>query len=329
MFLWAASLVGLPGVQDREVGALYERLRPSLAILGDALRPTGAAALVDAQQGLFLAHLDAVQGETVQARIGGWRVSLHVVGDDARTRMCVLQLPQGSPVPDAPALGLAPTAPATGAKVCIVLADRGLPATFVGGQKIVVDRDRKLAMLASEIRFEGSPDLVGGALVVNFDGKLVGSMGATVAQPGRSSAISLKQLDAVRKSLSGSMMLPQGFRPGLLTVAYSPSLTLFRRSVGGLIGDGHRPEYAALGIQVGDAPGGGAMIRTVQSGSPAARSGIKPNDILLAIGDHPITRQFDFVQSMLAFRPGERTTLRIRHDGTELAVDVTFAKMQG
>ncbi len=240
--------------------------------------------------------------------------------------MVVLALRSGSPTSIGPALTVADAELSSGTKVCILLADRGLPATFVGGQQLLLRGEKKFALPSSEIRFEGSPDLVGGSLVVSFDGKLIGAMGATVAQPGRSSAISLKALNDVRRGLAGGVMQFQGFRPGMLTVAYSPTLTLFRRSVGGLVTEGHHPEYAALGFQVGDAPGGGAVVKFVMPDTPASRSGVKVGDILLSMGDHPIARQFDFVQALLSFRPGDRTTLRVRHDGTEAPVEVTFAK---
>lgn len=328
MYLWAVNgLSYFPA--DRTIDALFERLRPSLAILGDDRRTTGAAALVDSQKGLYLAHTDAVQGDTVQARIGEWRVSLKVQGEDERTGLVILALRSGSPANLGPALAVADTEPAPGTKVCILLSDRGLPATFVGGQQFMLrGTERKFALPSSEIRFEGSPELVGGSLVVSVDGRLIGAMGATVARPGRASSISLPTLNDVRRGLAGGMMRPQEFRPGSLTVAYSPTLVLFRRSVGGLVSDGHRPEYAGLGFQVGDAPGGGAVVKGIFPNTPASRSGIRVGDILLAMGDHPISRQYDFVQALLTFRPGDRTTLRIRHDGTESTVEVTLAKTQ-
>ena len=83
MSLWAVESLG--PAQAVAVQSLLDRLRPSLAILGDPRRPTGAATLLDAEQGLFVAHRDAVQGDTVDARLSDGRLRLKVLSRDART----------------------------------------------------------------------------------------------------------------------------------------------------------------------------------------------------------------------------------------------------
>ncbi len=322
MFWWVASPLVLGHTQNAEVLDLLQRLRPSLAYLGDVRHPTGAAALVDTEKGLYLAHTDAVEGDTVQGKVGDWRVSLRVLGEDPRTGLVVLGLKGGAPREIGPALEISADDPQPGTKVCVLVADGGLMGTYVGGQRLM-SFDNKPIVPASEIRFEAPRGLVGGALVVTFEGKLVGTMGATVASPGRSSSISMKALGDVRRGLIREKI---DFRPGPLTLAFSPSLTLFRRSVAGLVTDSHRPDYAALGIQVGDTPGLGAIIRRVVGDSPAARARVQVNDVLLAVGDHPIHRQYDFLQAMLAYHPGDRIVLRILHDGVERRVEVVLAR---
>ena len=316
-----------PFAQNRAVEALLDRLRPSLAYLGDVRRPTGAAALVDAEQGLFLAHVDAVQGDTVQARVGEWRVSLRVLGEDARTGLVILRLRSDAPASMGEAIPVADEAPTPGSKICVLLANGGVVGTFVGNPQIVIE-GRKPAIPASELRFENPPQFVGGALVMTFEGKLLGTMGATVAR--NSSAITLRALKEVKKGLSQQgFNPPQAFLPAPLTVAYTPNLTLIRRSVAGLISpqNNHRPVYAVLGVLVdGDAPGGGAIIRQIVPDGPVGRAGIKTNDVLLAVGDRPIRTRYDFLQATLALDPGERTTLRIRHDGVERLVEVVLAR---
>ena len=322
MFWWGVSLI----TQNPAVDALLERLRPSLAYLGDVRRPTGAAALVDTDQGLFLAHVDAVQGDTVQAKVGDWRVSLRVLGNDPRTGLVILRLRSDAPANMGPAIGVADHDPLPGAKICVVLANGGVLGTFVGGPRIFID-GRKPAIPASELRFENPPQFVGGALVMTFDGKLLGAMGATVAR--NSSSISLRALKEVKKGLSGTFNPPQSFLPAPLTVAYTPSLNLVRRSVAGLISptNDHRPTYPVLGVLVdGDVPGGGAVIRQIVADGPIGRAGIRVNDVLLAVGDRQIRTRYDFMEAMLAFKPGDRVPLRIRHDGADRTVEVVLAR---
>ena len=325
MFWWGVSVLA----QNPAVDALLDQLRPSLAYLGDARRPTGAAALVDSDQGLFLAHVDAVQGDTVQAKVGEWRVSLRVLGEDSRTGLVILSLRSDAPASMGPAIPVADADPTPGSKVCVVLADGGVLGTFVGGPRIFID-GRKPAIPASELRFENPPQFVGGALVMTFDGKLLGAMGATVAR--NSSAISLRALKEVKKGLTGRLNAPQAFLPAPLTVAYTPSLNLVRRSVAGLISpeNNHRPVYPVLGVLVdGDVPGGGAVIRQIVPDGPMGRAGVRVNDVLLAVGDRAIRTRYDFMESMLLFKPGERIPLRIRHDGVERTVEVLLARAKG
>ena len=322
MFWWAASAILACGAQNPEVVDLLARLQPSLAYMGDARRPTGAAALVDGDKGLFLAHTDAVQGDTVQAKVGEWRVSLRVLGRDPRTGLVVLEMRGDAPKGLGPALDVADVDPQPGTKVCVLLPNGGALGTYAGGQKLL-SMDKKPLIPVDEVRFETPSALAGGSLLVTFEGKLVGALGATVANPGKSSPLGLKALREVR---SGFAAPGVGFKPGNLVVAYSPSLTLFRRSVDGLISDRHRTDYAALGIMVGDVPGGGAVIRFIVPDGPAARAKMETNDVLLAVGDRPIRRQIDFLQAMYAFKPGDRATVRVRHDGAERTYEVTMAR---
>lgn len=324
MFWWAASDLRIGQSQRFEIEALLERLRPSLAYLGDVRRPSGAAALVDVQRRLFLANTDAVQGDTVQAKVGDWRVSLRRLGDDERTGLAILALRGDAPPNLGPALAIADAELPSGTKVCVLLADGGMMGTVSGGVRLQISPDRKMVIPVSEIHFETPQQLVGGSLVVSFDGRLVGALGATVARPDRTTAVTLKALGDIRRSLAP----PQHFDPGRLVVGYSPSLTLFRRSVGSLISDGHRADYSALGVQVGDIPGatGGTIVRHVFPDSPAAHAGLREGDILLQMGDRSINRQIDFVQALVAFRPGERIPVRIRRDGVESTFEVVLAK---
>ena len=326
MFWLAGSVLATAQSGNAAVEALLQRLRPSLALLGESRRPTGAAALVDAARGLFLAHGDAVQGETIQARVNDWRVSLRVLGQDPRTGLVILALRSNPPAGLGPALPVADFEPALGTKVCLVFADGGLLGTFIGGQQFSLTRER-VAMPVSEIRFENPQQLVGGALIVTFEGKLLGAMGSTLARPGNASKVTLKALADVQKEFSGRGAFSAGpaYNPGPLTVAYIPTLSLVRRSVGGLLSEGHRVDYAVLGIAVLDAPGGGAVVRLVSAGGPAARSGVQTNDVLLAIGEHPIRNRLDFFQAVLTLRPGEAVKVRLRHDGRERTVEVVPA----
>lgn len=331
MSLWAAENYALQ--QAMAVQSLLERLRPSLAVLGDPRRPTGMAALVDAEQGLFLAHRDAVQGDTIQARIGEDLFRLRVLSRDTRTDLVLLG--QGSRTARyGTALTLADNEPSPGTRVVVLLTEGSLVGSFIGGQKLTLVGERKQAVPGSEIRFETPLQLVSGALLLSTEGKLVGTMGATIAQPGFAAKIRLRTLDEIKRAVAssqnskanGAYPLSQNILPGGLTVAFTPNLAMMRRTVSGFLSEGHRAEYAALGIQVADYAAGGAVVMRVIPETPAGKAGVRVGDILLAIGSQPVNKQFDFIQALLAFRPGEKTTLRLRHDGTERQIEVTLAR---
>lgn len=340
MFLWAAEVPVLVRAQAAAVDALYERIRPSLVTLGDPRQPSGTAALVDAAQGLFVAHIDAVRGDTVQARLGAGSVRLRVVARDTRTSLVLLNYKTTGGLPGMTPLVVSDTEPAAGSKVLVVLAQGGgIAGSYVGGQKFSLVGERRQVVPVSELRFESPPQLVGGALVISFDGKILGTMAATLTRPGNAADVTLGTLSDVQKAARGQQQsqapkmiadfaarIPYG--PAGLTVAYTPNLSLVRRVVEGFLSESHRPEYAALGIQVADAPGGGAVIRRIVPDTPASRTPIKVGDILLGMSDRPIMRQYDFVQALLTFRPGQTITLRIRHDGTEKSIDVTLARVK-
>ncbi len=336
MFLWAAETSAIIHAQSLAVGGLYERLRPSLVVLGDPRQPTGTAALVDAAQGLFLAHSDAVRGDTVQARLGDGTVRLKVLARDTRTNLVLLSYKTDGGLPGMTPLVVADAEPAIGSRVMVLLAQGGLVGSFVGGQKFSLMGERKQVVPVSELRFESPPQLVGGALLVSFDGKILGTMAATLAKPGNSADVSLRTLAEVQSAAKTAQVpkfsdfaaqkIPYG--PAGLTVAYSPNVNLVRRVVEGFLSPDHRPEYAALGIQIADAVGGGAVIRRIVPNTPASRLPVQVGDILLSMGDRPITKQYDFVQALLTFRPGDRITLRIRHDGVEKSIEVTLARVK-
>lgn len=348
MFLWAAEGAALAHAQSAAVDALLLRLRPSVAVLGDPRQPFGAATLIDAQQGLFVAHRDAVRGDTVQARIGDGTFRLKVLNLDTRTDLVLLACHTRESFPAGAQIAVAETEPPIGSRVMVLLANGGVVGSFVGGNRFAVAGVNRQAIPVSELRFETPPQLVGGALVVSFEGKLLGTMGATLARPGNAAAVPLKTLKDVERAIvragagakagfgpGGGAPLPPGlsklqgiYRPGpaALTVAYTPSLNVVKRVIEGFTSDSHKVEFAALGVLIDEFPGGGAVIKLVVPDSPADRRGVKVGDILLRVSDRAISKQFDFVQAMLAYKPGDRTTLRIRREGTERSIEVTLAR---
>ena len=80
-----------------------------------------------------------------------------------------------------------------------------------------------------------------------------------------------------------------------------------------------------LGISAQDGPSGAAMVQ-VASGSPAARAGLTPGDVIVAVDGTQISSAADLVTVIRSHHPGDRIRLQVqRQDGSTRTVTVTLA----
>lgn len=73
----------------------------------------------------------------------------------------------------------------------------------------------------------------------------------------------------------------------------------------------------------------GAYVHTVDSGSCAAAAGIRPGDILLALGEAEITDADTLDAAVHGFAAGESTTVRLYRSGDILTLTLTFDEAKG
>ncbi|HEY3286807.1 MAG TPA: trypsin-like peptidase domain-containing protein [Gemmatimonadaceae bacterium] len=76
-----------------------------------------------------------------------------------------------------------------------------------------------------------------------------------------------------------------------------------------------------------DALRGGAIIRTVTPGSPAASAGLQAGDIIVQSRDRVVRNAYDWEAELLEMRVGEQADVRIRRAGRERAVTVRIADL--
>jgi putative serine protease PepD len=84
--------------------------------------------------------------------------------------------------------------------------------------------------------------------------------------------------------------------------------------------------HAFLGVSVGPADGGGAVIGEVVPGSPADQAGLQPGDVLTRMGDRPITNASDLVSAVQESAAGDTVEVEFQRDGATQTTSVTLAE---
>ena len=70
----------------------------------------------------------------------------------------------------------------------------------------------------------------------------------------------------------------------------------------------------------------GALIAGVLRGGPADRAGIRPGDVLIAVGGHPVVDSSSLLGLIADLPPGKLAQLKLLRDRTELQLRVTIEK---
>jgi serine protease Do len=71
----------------------------------------------------------------------------------------------------------------------------------------------------------------------------------------------------------------------------------------------------------------GALVSSVDRDGPAARAGIAPGDVILAVGGHPIERYGELSGAIAAMRPGSDASLAVWRNGKEHSISVKVAEL--
>jgi S1-C subfamily serine protease len=119
-----------------------------------------------------------------------------------------------------------------------------------------------------------------------------------------------------------------GAAPGIGFAIPSNTITLIAKQ---LIANGSvtNSGRAALGAQVGNTGGSGAVVTSVKSGGAAQLAGIKVGDVITAIGGQSVTGAQAVADVLVALKPGQQVTVSVTHsDGSKASVSVTLTELQ-
>ena len=92
---------------------------------------------------------------------------------------------------------------------------------------------------------------------------------------------------------------------------------------------GEQPRHAALGVRVAMDQTGGARLAGVDSGSAAAKAGLRAGDVVTAVDSTRISDGRDLSATVRAHTPGDRVTVTYTRGGTSHRVDVTLGTAGG
>jgi serine protease Do len=71
----------------------------------------------------------------------------------------------------------------------------------------------------------------------------------------------------------------------------------------------------------------GALVSSVEKDGPAAKAGIQPGDVILAVAGHPIEHYGELSGAIAAMKPGSDTTLSVWRGGKQLNLSVAVAEL--
>jgi serine protease Do len=298
---------------SRVITSVAERLTPSVANLRISRRVRGGRVLEGGGSGVVItpdgylltsAHVVARSRSGQASFADGRDVSFDVVGADPLSDLAVLRADGG-------ALAAAELGDAEQLRVGQLVVAIGNPHGFAGsvtagvvsalGRSLPTRSGAAARMIDDVIQTDAAlnPGNSGGALV-DGRGRVVG-INTAVAGVGLGLAV---PVNATTRNIVGALM-----REGRV-----------RRAWIGIAG-GTRPLPPRVAAAVGRERG--VEVVEVTEGSPAAASGLRPEDLVVAIDGVPVRGVDDMHRLLTAERIGQRCELAVVRGGGERSVSVT------
>jgi len=306
-----------PEVADQVV-AVAEAVRPTVVqvdIVGDGGTGSGnGSGVVYRSDGYIITnnHVVSAAGRLSVTFADGTSERASVVGTDRESDLAVLKVDRTG----LPAIAVRGTEELEVGELAVAIGSPfGLQGSVTRGIVSAVDRgvsvrapDGATVSLPGVVQTDASinPGNSGGPLV-DGQGRLIGinsailTSGTNTGNAGVGFAIPA----AYAVSVADELLATGSVRHAFLGVA----------------GDDLTPEVAQrVGVEQG------AYIADVTPGTPAAAAGLREGDVIVAVGDTPVTSIAGLVTAVRQADVGDTVRVTYRRDGTDLAVDVTLSE---
>ena len=96
------------------------------------------------------------------------------------------------------------------------------------------------------------------------------------------------------------------------------------KNVASTLISGGTVQHAYLGVLIGDSAGGGAKIRTVKSGTPAAKAGLKAGDVITKVDGKAVANSDALIAIVSSHSPGQTLALTVSRGGATKQISVTL-----
>ena len=222
-----------------------------------------------------------------------------LVAGDAATDIALLRVPA-----DIPVLEIAPP-PVLGAKVCAVGNQFGLGLSVTCGVVSAVERTGTgFNRIEDFVQTDATvnPGSSGGALV-DDRGRLVGMLSAIFSKSsdadiGVNFAVSTRRLLRVVRDLAAHGRYLR------------PTAGLRVRALAG--------EEAMTAV--------GVRVTSITEGLPAALAGIRPDDLIVAVGGRPVRKPSDLVTAIALHRIGDDVAVAVRRNARDVTVKLRLSR---
>ncbi len=271
---------------------------------------SGSGVVIDKDQGFIVTNHHVIDGaDEIVVRLGGRTLKASLVGSDQKTDLAVIQvqvkLPAEAAWGDSEKLDIGDWVLAIGSPFELdqTVTAGIVSATGRGGLPLPAGSYQDFIQTDAAI----NPGNSGGPLI-NLRGEIVGINTAILSETGIAQGVGLSISSKFARQIV-EQLISQG--------------RVVRGYLGVRIRDVEGPDLKGSGLEEPT----GALIEDVVSGGPADQAGLLPQDIIVMIGDEPVTDSDSLRNRTITLPLGETSALTIYREGRRQTIDVVIEAM--